>query len=110
MIVESWVAACLLSTLVLGGAAQLSNYGDSGGGRRPQGGGGAGPTGSSKIPFGKIGGSLKSLATDTIKSTAGNLAANLDVKSTAKKAVSKARQFFFSKKKKSNPILCRDFF
>ena len=42
MIVESWVA-CLLSTLVLGGAAQLSNYGDSGGGRRPQGGGGAGP-------------------------------------------------------------------
>ena len=62
-------------------------------------GGGAGATGSSKIPFGKIGGSLKSLATDTIKSTAGNLAANLDVKSTAKKAVSKARQFFFSKKK-----------
>ena len=43
MIVESWVACCLLSTLVLGGAAQLSNYGDSGGGRRPQGGGGAGP-------------------------------------------------------------------
>ena len=42
MIVKSWVACCL-STLVLGGAAQLSNYGDSGGGRRPQGGGGAGP-------------------------------------------------------------------
>ena len=35
------------------------------------------------VPFGKITGSLKSMATDTIKSTAGNLAANLEVKSNA---------------------------